>query len=362
MHESARDSLIVSASMTNAIGAVTDQVSDLLRIDAAKTTTQIAESLRRSVGEVLKRRGLIVAMSGGIDSSVCASLAVSAVGARHVFGLMLPERDSSPESLDLATKLANQLGIEFLVEDITPILTATGCYSRRDEAIRRVIPEFGEDWRSKVVLGGDRLGTDRLNVNYLVVRGPDGSIERRRLPPEEYRQIVAATNFKQRIRKMMEYYHADRLHYAVIGTPNRLEYDQGFFVKGGDGLADVKPIAHLYKSQVYELADFLDIPEAIRVRPSTTDTYSLEQSQEEFYFTLSARVMDAMLYVRNAGLSEAAAAHLLGFDQAQVGRAYREIEQKRKTTQYLHERPLLVQEVPEVRSATARALPTGGHD
>ena len=79
--------------------------------------------------------------------------------------------------------------------------------------------------------------------------------------------MVAAANFKQRVRKMMEYYYADLLQYAVAGTPNRLEYDQGFFVKNGDGAADVKPIAHLYKSQVYQLAAYLGVPEEIRRRP-----------------------------------------------------------------------------------------------
>ena len=323
----------------------------LLSIDVEAEVARIAASTRRGVGETLRRRGLVVAMSGGIDSSVCAALAVRALGPSHVFGLMLPEHDSSPESLEMATELAEQLGIDYAVEDITATLTAVGCYTRRDDAIRRLVPEFGSHWKSKVVLGGNRLESDRLNVHYLVVEKPNGERQRHRLPPAEYRQIVAATNFKQRVRKMMEYYHADRLHYAVVGTPNRLEYDQGFFVKGGDGLADIKPIAHLYKTQVYQLAEYLDIPERIRTRPPTTDTYSLAQSQEEFFFALSARVMDAMLFASNAGMDVNEAAEVLGFPAEQVERAFTDIARKRSTTRYLHHRAILVEPVRQVEPA-----------
>jgi NAD+ synthase len=319
---------------------------DPLRLDAEAATTRIVEALRRQVGDVLKRRGLVVAMSGGVDSSVGAALAVRAMGPKRVFGLMMPEHDSDPDSEPLARGLAEQLGIEHRVEDIAPMLEAVGCYRRRNAAIREVVPEFGDDWACKIVLPGDRLHSDRLNVYYLTVRPPGGAIRTVRLPAPAYLAIVAATNFKQRVRKMLEYHHADRLHYAVLGTPNRLEYDQGFFVKGGDGLADVKPFAHLYKTQVYQLARHLGVPEAITKRPPTTDTYSLPQTQEEFYFSLPAATMDRVLHARTAGLDVAAAAAALGLAPAEVERAYADIDQKRSTTAYLHAPPLLVEPVP----------------
>ncbi len=319
-----------------------------LQLNPTEAAERIAATLRRQVGEVLRRRGLVVAMSGGIDSSVCAALAVRAVGPDHVFGLMLPERESDTQSLDLASQWAETLGIDYAVEDITPILDAFGCYRRRNDAIRRAMPEFEDDWRCKVVLAGGRLDSERLNVSYLAVEVPGGEMRRVRLPAAEYREIVAATNFKQRARKMLEYFHADRLHYAVVGTPNRLEYDQGFFVKGGDGLADVKPIAHLYKTQVYELAEFLDLPPAIRSRPPTTDTYSLPQTQEEFYFALPAATLDFVLFAHNHGCGPAAVAAELGRTPEEVTRALKDVEQKRSTTRYLHLPPLLVEPVPEV--------------
>jgi len=224
-------------------------------------------------------------------------------------------------------------------EDISPILVATGCYARRDAAIRSVIPRYAEGWKCKLVLPSV-LDTDRYRIFSVVVRSPDGEQLAARLSPAAYLEVVAATSFKQRTRKMLEYFHADRLVYAVAGTPNRLEYDQGFFVKNGDGAADVKPIAHLYKTQVYELAAALGVPDEIRTRPPTTDTYSLPQSQEEFYFSLPYDMMDACLYARDHGVSAAEAAVAIGRTAAQIERVYRDIDAKRAAARYLHAGPL----------------------
>ena len=284
-------------------------------------------------------------MSGGVDSSVCAALAARAVGPDHVFGLFLPERESDPLSLRLATECAERFGIPHVTEDIAPILEAARCYARRNDAIRRVVAEFRDDWGCKLSLPTDRLETARINVSYIVVQPPGGELRRVRLPAAEYREIVAASNFKQRVRTMLSYFHADRLHYAVTGTPNRLEYDQGFFVKGGDGLADMKPIAHLYKTQVYQLADFLGVPTGVTDRPPTTDTFSLPQSQEEFYYLLPAQQLDRVLFAHGAGMSPAEVAEQTGLTAAQVEATYRDIEQKRATTRYLHLAPQLVEEV-----------------
>ena len=320
-------------------------VDESLWIDASAETDRIAAAIREQTVLQLHRRGAVVAMSGGIDSSVCAGLAVKALGPTRVLGLFLPEEDSDPDSLQLAKRWAERLGISWVVEDIAPILRAAGCYERRDEAIRRVVPEYGPGWRCKLVLPGNRLDHDLINVTSLAVQSPDGEMRTVRLPAAVYQQIVAATNFKQRTRKMLEYYHADRTNYAVIGTPNRLEYDQGFFVKGGDGLADLKPIAHLYKTQVYRLAEVLGVPEDIRTRPPTTDTFSLPQSQEEFYFSLPVRDMDLVLHAHNAGASPADVAERLGRTPEQMERAFRDIDRKRSTTRYLHTPPLLVEPV-----------------
>jgi NAD+ synthase len=314
-----------------------------LVIDAAAETARISESIRVYLGNV-RRKGCVVAMSGGIDSSVVASLCVKALGSDRVFGLHLPEKESSDDSLRLSTLMAESLGIRTAVEDIAPILEAAGCYKRRDDAIRTVFPDYGAGYKSKIVLPSV-VNSDTFRLFSLVILAPDGRQEKARLTPEAYLGIVAASNFKQRVRKMLEYYYADCLNYVVTGTPNRLEYDQGFFVKLGDGSADLKPIAHLYKTQVYQLAEHLGVPAEIRSRPPTTDTYSMPQSQEEFYFSLPYDRMDLCLYGKNNGVPLEEIASAARLTKEQVLRVLRDIEQKRKSTDYLHLPPQLVENV-----------------
>ena len=226
-----------------------------LAIDLAAETERISQRIRAYL-TATKRKGAVIALSGGIDSSVTAALCVRALGKHRVFGLHMPERASSPETIELSTAVSDTFGFDSTVEEIADALEAAGCYRRYDESVRKVVPDYGPGWKSKIVLPSV-TESDVLRIYSVVVEDPDGNQSRHRLSTEAYLGIVAATNFKQRVRKMMEYYHADRLNYVTTGTPNRLEYDQGFFVKLGDGSADVKPIAHLYKSQVYALAEHL---------------------------------------------------------------------------------------------------------
>jgi NAD+ synthase len=321
--------------------------ADVLKIDAEKVAAEIEEAVRQQVFQTLRRRGVVVGLSGGIDSSVVTTLCARAVGPERVLALLMPERDSASESAVLGRSLTAKFNIPTVLENLEPILGAAGCYERQHEAIRTVIADYGPGYKSKVALPSI-LASDRLNVTELVVETPSGETKRSRMPVAAYLQLIAATNFKQRIRKLMEYYHADRLNYAVAGTPNRLEYDQGFFVKQGDGAADIKPIAHLYKSQVYALAEYLGVPDDICKRRPTTDTFSLPQSQEEFYFALPYEQMDLCLYAHNHGVSSSEVAPVVGLTPDQVDRVFKDIDQKRRTTRYLHARPMLVQPVGEV--------------
>ena len=320
---------------------------DVLNLDPEQETDAICRSIRSALINPLKRRGLVIGISGGIDSSVSLALAVKAIGKDRVVALQMPETHSAEETLGISSRLAEHFGVETIHEDITGILEAVRFYERYDQAIQSVIPEYGRGWKSKLVVP-DVTTKEGFTYFMVVAQNPDGEIVKKRLPLNAYLAVVAATNFKQRSRKMMEYYHADRLHYAVVGTPNRLEYDQGFFVKLGDGAADIKPIAHLYKTQVYRLAEYLGVPEEIRKRPPTTDTYSLPQGQDEFYFSLPYDRMDLCLYGKNNGVSLAEVAGAVGLTPAQVELVYKDIATKRATTHYLHLAPLLVAAVPEI--------------
>ncbi len=318
----------------------------VLEMDNDRVIDHIVTRLRSILAKDVGRRGFVCAMSGGIDSSVSSALCVKAIGKDKVYGLMLPEKDSSGFSTARGRQLAEHLGIKYEVFDIAPALEGIGCYKWRDDAIRKVFPQYGEGWKNKIVISGGLEG--QINHFQLVVQTPSGEIKQERLGLKEYLQIVAATNHKQRIRKTVEYFHADRLNYAVIGTPNRLEYDQGFFVKNGDGSADVKPIAHLYKSQVYALARHMNLPPEICNATPTTDTYSLAQGQDEFYFALPYAQMDLALYALNNGYSAEELAAAIGITPQQAANVFRDIEAKRRATRYMHLKPVLVEDVKEL--------------
>jgi len=313
---------------------------DVLVIDALTEAARIELKIREQIQGQLRRTGAVVGLSGGVDSSVVAILLARALGPERVLGLLMPERDSSPDALQLGRSAAEAAGIETLVEDVTPLLTAAGCYARQAHAIRSVFPEYGDGWRCKLSVPAISDGL-KLPVPLLTVESPCGERKSARMDASSFRALVAATNFKQRARKMFEYHHADRLHYAVAGTPNLQEYALGFFVKQGDGAADVKPIAHLYKVQVYALAAHLGVPDEIRRRPPTTDTYSLPQTQEEFYFALPHADMDLCLWAYEHGIAAEELATALGISSAHAARAYRDIEGKKRAVRYLDAPALL---------------------
>ncbi|MGQ8634125.1 NAD(+) synthase [Agrobacterium sp. DKPNP3] len=314
-------------------------------LDVEAETLRIVEALRGQLRSQ-RKRGLVLGLSGGIDSSVCAALAVKAVGQSNVCAIFMPEADSDPDSLHLGKAVATRFGLEGIVENIGPTLLAMGCYERRDAFIREIVPDYGVGWASKVVISSALQGG--FSLSYLVVADPQGKQSKHRIPHAAYLGIVAASNMKQRTRKQIEYYHADRLNFAVLGTPNRLEYDQGFFVKNGDGAADVKPIAHLYKSQVYALARHLGVPDDVLSRPPTTDTYSLPQTQEEFYFSLSWDRMDLCLYGLNHDIPHHEIGAAAQLTPQEVEHVLADIVAKRRATRYLHQRPHLVEDIREI--------------
>jgi NAD+ synthase len=306
-----------------------------LDLDSDAEVTRLADALRQAVHGQLRRGGAVIGISGGVDSSVVLALTARALGPERVLGVMLPERDSSPDSARLAAEVAAQFGVQTVTEDISAALEGSGCYARRDEAIRRLFPEFGPGWKSKITLPGNLLDAKTLNVFYLTVISPSGEEQTLRMPPREYFQIVAASNFKQRTRMAMLYYHAEARNYAVVGTANKNEHDLGFFVKHGDGGVDVQPIAHLFKSQVYQIAEALDVPRAIRERTPTSDTYSAGSTQEEFFFRLPFAVLDTIWYGYEQGISNDRIARALGLTDDQVARVVSDITRKQRTTEYL---------------------------
>lgn len=320
--------------MTRAL-APTQFDADVLRVDPEAEVDRILDHLRAAVLQRFRRRGAVVGVSGGIDSSVALALSVRAFGPDRVVPVMLQEKESSPENVVLARELCRRLDVRPVAQDITAPLEGFGCYRRRDAAIRDVFPEYDSTYRSRITLPQSMLDSDAVGLFSLTIVSPEGVEQTRRLPLREYLRIVAATNLKQRTRMCMLYLYAEDRNYAVIGTANKNERDQGFFVKHGDGGADADAIAHLYKTQVYALADHLGIPEEIQQRPPTTDTYSAPTTEEQFFFRLPFATMDLLWYAEEHRVPAAQVAATMDLSVEQVERAFRQFAQRRRTTEYL---------------------------
>jgi NAD+ synthase len=310
-----------------------------IKIDAAAEVNRIVDQMRQVVGQNLHKRGGVIGISGGLDSSVCLALSARAFGPEKVLGITMPESDSNPESAALARKLAKKFGVSYIVEDMTAVLAGFGAYRRRDEAMRNVFPEYDATYKAKIVLPSALGEKDQLNIFQLTIISPEGEEKTTRIPLKDYLQVVAASNFKQRSRMSMLYYHADRLNYAVIGTGNKDEHEQGFFVKYGDGGADIKPIAHLFKLQVYQLAAYLDIPQEIQERTPTTDTYSAECTQEEFFFRVPFEIGDVIWHAMDKSVPISEVAKALELTEAQIDHIQKDIKRKIKATEYLRAEP-----------------------
>ena len=308
--------------------------------DIESVSNKIIEKLRNDVTYKLQRRGAVIGISGGIDSSVVLALSAKAFGHDRIVGIMLPEQDSSNDSETLAQQLADTFEVPTLIEDITKALDGFDCYKRRDEAIARVIKNFDPKLDKAKIEIKQNIGGNIPAIFSITVIKPDNKIISKLLPAKEYLQIVASTNFKQRSRMTMLYYHAERLHYAVIGTPNKHEVEQGFFVKYGDGGADVMPIGHLYKTQVYQIANYLGVPQQIIDRIPTTDTYTAEQTQEDFFYQLPFETMDLIWYGWENNYPAKEVGKVMNKPTQEIENIYKSFKRKKKTTEYLRMKPI----------------------
>lgn len=312
---------------------------DVMKIDAEKVSAQIEAFLRDQVKGYFRRRGIVIGLSGGIDSAVAGALSVRALGAGRVFGVLLPERDSSPKSREFGRKSVESLGIEYKEVEITPMLESFGVYEKRDAIVKKYFPDLGGDYTFRLTLPQDLLDRDRINAYALEVRKEDGSVVNARLSHGDYLEMMAANDIKQRTRMTVLYHEAERRNYVVCGTTNFAETAQGFFVKFGDGGVDIEPLTPLYKNQVYQLGRYLGVPEEILARTPSPDTYSFEVSDKDFYFCLPYDSVDMILYAQEHSISKEETARALGLEMQQLERAWKDLERKREATRHLRSLP-----------------------
>jgi NAD+ synthase len=314
--------------------------SNSILINPKEEVDNIINLIKYSVHNIFKKKGAVIGVSGGVDSSVVLALTARALGNEKILAVMLPEKESTIDNITFVEKLFEKYRTESITENITNVLNGFGCYERRDKAVKEIFPEYDATYKMKIILPDDLLGTNKLNLFYLEIISPNGVTQRKRLPLKQYMEIVAASNFKQRARMSMLYYLAELRNYAVIGTPNKNEHEQGFFVKYGDSGSDIRPIKHLFKTQVYQLADYLEIPDMIKDRIPTSDTYSADQSQEEFFFRLPFNILDRIWFGWENGVSSEKISEVIKLSVEQVNNVIIDIKRKISTTEYLRKEPL----------------------
>jgi NAD+ synthase len=306
----------------------------ILKIDCQSETDRICDFIVKQVS-LMKRDGAVIGISGGVDSALCSALCVKALGKSKVLGLILPEKESNSVSEKYAVKHARNIGVDTITDNITKTLEGFGTYERRDKAIREVFPEYNDQYKSKLTLPPDLLTKDSFNFFTLKIKDSQGNMKTARLNYKTSRNILSAANTKQITRMMYLNYYAEKNNYIVCGTTNRSEYIQGFFVKYGDGGVDVEPIAHLYKTQVYQMSEFLGVIPEIRDRAPSPDTFSLEVTDEEMHFRIPFDVLDLLLYAWERKLEPSAVSAAMDLTEAQVKRAFRDITSKYNATNYL---------------------------
>lgn len=309
---------------------------DVLKIDPVKELDRLAAFIVEQVN-TFRRKGVIVGLSGGIDSACIAAVAVHALGKEKVVGLILPESESNPVSSAYATKHAEKLGIEHRQIDISPTVNSVVAYDWRDEFIQKMIPEYKPGYKYNITLPTDLLERASFSFYRLQVQMPDGEIKSKRLTHDELLTLTSFANIKIRARMLHLYAEAERRSLLVAGTTNRTEFILGDFCKYGDGGTDIEPFTHLYKNHIYQLSEHLGIIREIIDRPPSPDTFSLPVSDQEFFFRIAFDKLDHLLYAWEHEVPVKEVAEVLDLSEDAVGRAFNDFASKFRATAHLRE-------------------------
>jgi len=266
-----------------------------------KTVNEICKFIQDEISNNLQKKGVVFGLSGGIDSAVTAALCAKSFESEQILGLIMPEKESNESSKVLAKQVSKKFSFNTETINITKILESFGVYEKKENIVYEKFPEFNSKCKYRVVVPPKLKNT--IGIPFLEILDQDNQIHKLKITSLDFLTLTASTSIKHRVRMTLLYYHGEKNNFSVIGTTNKSEYQQGYFVKYGDGGSDIEPLVNIYKSQIYQLGKFLEIPKEILVSKASPDIWSFSTSDEEFFYTVPYNIVDLILYARENKLS-----------------------------------------------------------
>ena len=319
------------------------EISELIKIkNIENKINEITNFIKNEVFEIYQKKGVAVGLSGGIDSAITAALCTKSIGSEKILGLILPEKESDVNSKNLALQIAEKYNIETKSIDITNILESFGVYENKEKIVKQKFPNYNEKCKYRVVVP-PKL-ENNIGMPFLEILDDENILHKLKISSFDFLNLTAATSIKHRVRMTMLYNYAEKNNFTVVGTTNKTEYLQGYFVKYGDGGSDIEPLVHLYKTQIYQIANFLKLPEEIINQDASPDVWSFKTSDEEFFYAVPYNIVDLILYGREKNLSINEIAKFSNLGSEKIEKLIQFQNQKQNKSQTMREKPHSIDE------------------
>ena len=315
-----------------------EQNYDFLQIkEIEKTITSIENFIKEEIFKKLQKRGAVVGISGGIDSAITTAICAKSMGSKQVLGLIMPEKESDPTSQILAKKVAEQFQIETEIIDITSILESFGVYNIKEKIVKEKFSNFNNKCKYRITVPSKM--SNSAGIPFLEVLDEYNKKYQLKISSSEFLTLTASTSIKHRVRMTLLYFYAEKNNFCVVGTTNKSEFLQGYFVKYGDGGTDVEPLTNLYKSQIYQIGEFLKMPDEILKKDASADVWSFNTNDEEFFYSVPYNIVDLILYARENNMTKLEIQKISNLSLEQIKSLLQFQNQKQIKSQHMREMP-----------------------